>query len=740
MTVARMELRGQFARLHTRRALADAPLVGYPPAMRCSRSFTTLSRALVFPSPWWCATLLLLPLPACKGDEKSASLMQYIDIGEGAVLSVAGDGALSVEVGGRRVWASLGGAAWEVLVVEETVEASLGAWNITRLSEGNTGLAVVGAEASDTGAVVTLRGGDVEGTLSLSAGADAIRFSWTVQADPAVNRLRLGMPCEADSSYFGWGERYHHANARGEAFRLLVSEQGIGRDGSFWALTGDEHTTYFPMPWYLDARGFGVLFHTDSRVEVDLCATDAGRATVEVMSPDNMSWTVFTGPTPVDVLRQLGDEVGRPALPPSWAYRLWVCAQGGTDAVRELVGWLGANDIDTGVLWLQDWTGQRANPGGGYGVQYRWVADEAHYPDIAAFIEELHDQDFKVIGYVNPFVDPTLDHGEAMEAGGMLPLDPVSGEVYTFLGPRGQMTMADLSQPATVAYIEGFLESAVVDVGLDGWMADFAEWMPLDADVEASWNPEDLHNRSPELWQGITRRLMERLRPDGDWLMIGRSGWTGVQSAAQIHWAGDQEADWLPTDGLPTVVPALLTMGLSGQPFVTHDIAGFSGGPSTSELYLRWTELGALTPYMRTHDGNERDENWRFDRDETTTDHFRKMVRLHGALAPTFEALAAEAHAGGPPILRHLMLQNPEDQETWAIDDQMLIGADLLAAPVLTEGAATRSLYLPEGQWVHVWTGATYSGPGTVTVDAPLGQPPLFSRDVDRPDLREAVE
>ena len=60
-------------------------------------------------------------------------------------------------------------------------------------------------------------------------------------------------------------------------------------------------------------------------------------------------------------------------------------------------------------------------------------------------------------------------------------------------------------------------------------------------------------------------------------------------------------------------------------------------------------------------------------------------------------------------------------------------------APVLEQGATERSLYLPEGDWVHVWSGESTSGPQWITVDAPIGEPPVFSRAGDRPDLR-AIE
>ena len=188
----------------------------------------------------------------------------------------------------------------------------------------------------------------------------------------------------------------------------------------------------------------------------------------------------------------------------------------------------------------------------------------------------------------------------------------------------------------------------------------------------------------------------------------------------------------------PTVVPGMLGMGMSGQPNVTHDIGGFSGGPSTKELYFRWTELGAFTPIMRTHEGNARDENWDWNGDEETIQHFRRFTRIHDLLAPLFRQLADRAQTNSRPIVEHLMLVFPEDRETWDIDDQFMIGP-LLVAPITAEGQTARSVYLPEGQWFHVWSGEEFTGPARIDVDAPLGSPPVFSLGEDRADLR-AVE
>ena len=111
------------------------------------------------------------------------------------------------------------------------------------------------------------------------------------------------------------------------------------------------------------------------------------------------------------------------------------------------------------------------------------------------------------------------------------------------------------------------------------------------------------------------------------------------------------------------------------------------------------------------------------------------VVKRSGEKLPT---LASEAATTSMPIVRHLMLMFPDDVESRSIDDQFLLGPDLLVAPVVTQGSTSRSVYLPPGRWFHVWSGERYDGPTTVDVAARIGEPPVFSRDADRSDLRQA--
>jgi alpha-glucosidase (family GH31 glycosyl hydrolase) len=142
---------------------------------------------------------------------------------------------------------------------------------------------------------------------------------------------------------------------------------------------------------------------------------------------------------------------------------------------------------------------------------------------------------------------------------------------------------------------------------------------------------------------------------------------------------------------------------------------------------MRWVQLGALSPTMRDMYGMQRDpvDLWT---DGETLALFRAYARMHRVLQPYLYYYAQVAHRSGLPILRPLFLNYPADDTTYALNDQYLIGDDLLVAPVLEAGQSERRLYLPSGRWRDYWTGVVQQEPGWITVAAPLQRAPLFIR------------
>jgi sulfoquinovosidase len=680
--------------------------------------------------------LALLSLAAC-GDDSAAPEPALYELSDGTKIEVAPDGALSLTTSSGSASVTLLPAA-ELATFDLYATELFASYGFTRENEVRTRFdRLVRSEAVDEGVRVVYGGADgAELTVTLEPLRPGEATRITVTSTENHDALSVALGCDADSSFFGFGEQYDTTDQRGEAFSLFVSEQGIGRTAppNTPGILGSRHTTYYPMPYFADARGFGLLAKTYARVLVDLCKTEPDLARLEVESGAPLELVFFHA---CDGVRQRGDEVGRPTRPPSWALEPWMAAQGGRDVVLAEVDALVAAEIPFSALWVQDWTGIRPNVGGGFGVEYRWEEDAELYPDLAGMVAELRERGIRFLAYANPFVDDQLpNHFEEMAADDLL-VRNADGEPYVFASPSSSSAHPDLLQPDARAYVNEALTRMVEELGFDGWMADFAEWTPIDAAPSDGSDPFEFHNRFPELWHAASREVMEASRPDGDWVVFSRSGHIGDPAVAQVVWCGDQEADFSTTDGLPTVVPAMLNLGISGLPFVTHDIAGFSGGPSTKEVFQRWTELGAFSPIMRTHDGNKKLENWRWSRDAETTEHFRRFARIHVALGPELEALFDEAAASGKPIVRHLAFVFPGDPALRGVDDQFLLGDDLLVAPVLAEGATSRPVVLPGGAtWYDVWTGEAYEGGATVEHPAPIGAPPVFARDADRSDLR----
>ncbi len=103
------------------------------------------------------------------------------------------------------------------------------------------------------------------------------------------------------------------------------------------------------------------------------------------------------------------------------------------------------------------------------------------------------------------------------------------------------------------------------------------------------------------------------------------------------------------------------------------------------------------------------------------------MTTVFTTLKPYIKAAVAQNAKSGLPVMRPLFLHYEDDARAYTLKYQYLFGRDLLVAPVHEEGRRDWTLYLPQDSWVNAWTGETCRG-GDVTVDAPLGKPPVFYR------------
>ncbi len=626
---------------------------------------------------WLIGFGLLLAVGLASCSESSSSSGGNVEI------VAADDGTVEVVVGGEVLFALAATGPIARNFVERPV--GIGAISFERTGEVTDPLSVLSVANEGPSATVEYVNASGSRTATLTAAAldDEVSEFRLELAGPAADSIAVGIRCDELGTFHGFGEQYNATNQRGEAFELLVNEQGNGRDGSPGVSVGDEHTTYFPMPYYIDARGFGALFDTERRVDVDLCASDQEIAWFEVISGAPVQWRVFHGPTGLDVIRQLGELVGRPTEPPAWAYNLWMASQGGNNNLLGEEAALRAADIPVAAFWVQDWSGIRMNLDGGSGVQYVWEPDETLYPGFDAMVFDFHKAGYKFLIYVNPFIvnpdsvavedDPPLRGTlRSLDALGLLLNDQTGDTFIDFAVPNLPQNDAhpDFSNPATLEFISESLKEIVRTYDVDGWMVDFGEWVPVSSAPEDGSDPIARRNTFPIDWQRATREAMEDVR-GSDWVMFARSGFTDVQGVAQIHWVGDQQTNWGELDGLPTVVPAMLNLGLAGQPFVTHDIAGFaSSAAATSRAPRSSSSVGrssarSLRSCARTTARTRRTtglEQGRRHHQPLSKVHLcplRSHERLHDARGCSRDdrrSHLAPPHAGlprGPPNLGH---------------------------------------------------------------------------------------
>ena len=167
--------------------------------------------------------------------------------------------------------------------------------------------------------------------------------------------------------------------------------------------------------------------------------------------------------------------------------------------------------------------------------------------------------------------------------------------------------------------------------------------------------------------------------------------------------------------------------GFVGCPFICPDMVGggewstfIPGAPFSEELFVRSAQVQALCPMMQFSASPWRclsAANQRIVRD---------AVALRQTFAPMFVALAKKAAKDGEPIMRNLEYAYP-GRGYAAIQDEFLMGDDLLVAPVVEKGATSRKVVIPPGTW-RADDGAVVTGPATVTVAAPLARLPHFTR------------
>jgi len=281
----------------------------------------------------------------------------------------------------------------------------------------------------------------------------------------------------------------------------------------------------------------------------------------------------------------------------------------------------------------------------------------------------------------------------------------------------------------------GDLHRAYTDNGVAGIWNDMNE--PSDFVDQTGKNQSDVvsydegenstHAKNRNVFALLESRAtyegLERLQPDQRPYVITRAAYAGIQRYSTM-WTGDSNSTW---EALGLNIPMFTSLGLSGEPFVGSDVGGFMGR-GNAELLVRSYQISFLAPFCRNHkviDGYDQ-EPWRFGK--YYEDIIRKYLKLRYQLLPFLYTTLEEAHRTGVPVFRPLVLNYPDDPNTYNLDNEFMIGDDLLVAPILRPEVTERLVYLPKGDWYDYWTNKKYVGGTMIRSVAPLETVPMFVR------------
>jgi alpha-D-xyloside xylohydrolase len=499
-------------------------------------------------------------------------------------------------------------------------------------------------------------------------------FSFVRRARDLGRSMAASFKLSPDEKIFGCGESFTRLNKRGQKIVLYVRD----------AMGAQSQRMYKPIPFFLSSRGYGMFVHTSAPTTFDF-GQDFDQSNVIYTGDEELDLFVFLG-SPKQVLEEYTAVTGRSPMPPLWSFGLWMSriTYNSEAQVRDVAQKLREHKIPADVIHLDtgwfttDW-------------QCDFQFDPTRFPTPAKMISDLAKDGFRISMWQLPYFtsknalyrDAAAKGYFVKNAGGELPFED---------------GIIDMSNPEAQAWYEGML-TGLLKLNVGAIKVDFGEDSPLDGQYASGRSGWYEHNLYPLRYNKLVSDLTEKLT--GNRIIWARSAWAGSQRYP-LHWGGDAEN----TDSaMAASLRAGLSFGLSGFTYWSNDAGGFVG-KAPRDLYRRWLPFCALISHTRCHGAPPR-EPWEYD--EAFTDDFRHTMEMRYRLIPYIYAQAKDSSDHGFPLVRALFFEFPDDPTSWLIEDEYMLGSDLLVAPLFVEGDQ-RDVYLPPGDWIDYQTEKKYEG------------------------------
>lgn len=515
---------------------------------------------------------------------------------------------------------------------------------------------------------------------------------------------------------------------------MMSQSKKVGTFGIFWLNPSE---TWIDIESnHSQSRSAGVVDMISSFVSSDKKMT--GRFTHWFSETGLIDIWFMPGPDPATVVGYNAEIFGTIPMPPVYSTGFHQCRWNyyTREEVMSVDKGYDEAEVPLDAIWLDiEYTADRAKK------YFTW--DPVTFNNHVQLANNLSSKGRRLIAIIDPHIKKEVgydiyDEGTAMDywikdASGQNSFEgwcwPGASLWPDYLSPKVREWWATKFDPA---YFPGD-KDCLVDIWND--MNEMSVFSgpevtgPRDMRHIDGWEHRDLHNMygllmTKATYEGLAKYRSHLDRP----FILTRSFFAGSQRYCAA-WTGDNQARW---DHLKITVPMMLTLSISGMPFVGADVGGFFNNPESDELLIRWHQAGAFQPFFRAHAHHDARHREAYLFQGQTLELLRRAIRLRYSYSPYWYTLFFESHVSGMPMMRPHWFHEAYDENTYDLEDQYLLGQNLLVKPVLDKGVTTVDVYLPGSSDSTAWFDLNnlnmHLGGKLVNIPVNIATVPLFQR------------
>lgn len=553
------------------------------------------------------------------------------------------------------------------------------------------------------------------------------KFSF-MQIEVEEQSIVLSCHMNEEDVVYGLGEQVRGMNKRGFAYISNATDDPVHTENKHSLYAGHNFMVLHRVgEASRGQKSFGIFVDDPGTVVFDVGQTRLNE--LEITANKDCVVYVIEGESLKDIVKQFRVLIGKSYVAPKWAfgYQQSRWSYETEDEVRAVAEGHRSNDIPLDAIYLDI----------DYMERYKdFTVDQDRFPDFKGFVAEMKEQGIHLV--------PIIDAGVKIEEGYPIYEEGVQkdyfckdedGDDFVAAVWPGKVHFPDVLNPEVRKWFGGKYKW-LMDQGIDGFWNDMNEpaifyseknlknvfdklfelkdknldihsfFRMKNMVLELSNNPVDyqsfyhnmdgvkvrhdkVHNLYGFNMTKAASEAFEEIAPDKRTLLFSRSSYIGMHRYGGI-WTGDNNAWW---GQLLLSIQQMPGLNMCGILYTGSDIGGF-GSDTTEDLMMRWLEFAIFTPLMRNHAafGTRLQEAYQFEH----VDDFRNIIRIRYGLLPYLYSEYMKAALDDEMYFRPVSFDYPEDPQALRVEDQLMVGESIMIAPVYTQNAKGRYVYLPE--------------------------------------------